>query len=113
MNKWNAKGFLKRAGAAASMMLMLCPVFSFSDASPASPKTFSTSQAAAEALLKASETNDTAALLQLFAPNGKDLLDSGDPAEDTRSRARFTELAHKKMRVVPDPSEPVKIFILV
>jgi len=113
ISEWGMKGFLKRVGIAAGVTVMLWSAVTFSDASPAGPKTFSTAQTAADALLKASETNDTAALLQLFAPNGKDLIDSGDPAEDAQSRARFTELAHKKMALVPDPADPAKIFISI
>jgi len=113
ISEWNVKQFLKCTGTAAWVTVLLWPAFTFAEASPAAPKTFSTSKAAAEALLKASETNDTAALLQLFAPNGKDLIDSGDPTEDAQSRARFTELAHKKMALVPDPADPAKTFISV
>ena len=111
--QWNAENVLKRAGAAALAAVLFCPVFSFSESSTAGPETFSTAKAAAEALLKASETNDTAALLKLFAPNGKDLIDSGDPAEDAQSRARFTELAHKKMALLPDPTDPSRLFVAV
>lgn len=113
INRWSAHKVLKCAGVAAGVTLMLCPVFSFADASPVGPKTFATSKAAADALVKASETNDTSALMQLFAPNGKDLIDSGDPAEDAQSRVRFTDLAHKKMALVPDPADPAKMFISV
>ena len=114
MKEWNMKVFLKRVGVAAWVTALLFHASSYSMASPADhPKTFSTAKDAAEALIKASEVNDTKALLLLFAPNGKDLTDSGDPAEDAQSRARFTELAHKKMALVPDPADPTKIFISV
>jgi hypothetical protein len=107
------KGLLKRTGIAASVVVMLWPAISYAESMPAGPQTFSTSQAAAEALIKASEINDTKTLLKLFAPNGKDLLDSGDPAEDVRSRTRFTELARMKMALIPDPADPAKVFISV
>jgi hypothetical protein len=114
MNESNVKGFLKRGGVAACVTVLLWPAVLFSDASPAadSPKTFSTSNEAAQALLKASEANDLGALLQLFAPNGKELLITGDTAGDAQARARFTDLAHKKMVLAPDPADPNKIFIL-
>jgi hypothetical protein len=87
---------------------------SISAAAPAmSPTAFASSEEAAQALIKASEANDTTTLLQLFAPNGKDLVETGDPAEDKQSRAQFAELAHKKMALVPDPASPDRIFISV
>jgi hypothetical protein len=105
--------FLKQAGLTASMAILLWPTVLFADAAPTSPKSFATAQDAANALVKASETNDTAALLLLFAPNGKDLIESGDPAEDAHARARFTESAHKKMTLVPDPEDKTKLFVSV
>jgi hypothetical protein len=114
MNAWNMKGFLKRAGVAAWVTVLFCPALSLSGPSPAdSPKTFATAKEAADALVKASEANDSGTLLQLFAPNGKDLIESGDPAEDTEARGRFAESAHKKMSLVPDPADPAKMFISV
>jgi len=112
--KFNVKRFFKRIGVVAWVTIMLLPVFSFSDASTADrPKTFSSSKEATEALIKALEANDTKALLQIFAPNGKNLTESGDLTEDAQSRARFIELAHKKTTLVPDPSDPTKIFISI
>jgi len=109
----NLKGFLKTVGIAALVAVALLPEFSFSDVSGAgAPKTFSTSKEAADALYKASEANDTTALLELFGPNGKDLIGSGEPAEDAQSRARFTELVRDKMTLAPDTADPTRIFIL-
>jgi hypothetical protein len=111
---WKMKKYLKYTGKAACMTVLLFPVLSFSDSSATdAPKTFPTAKEAADALVKASESNDTTALLQLFAPNGKDLIESGDPAEDARSRARFTALAHQKMILSPDPEDTAKLFVSV
>jgi len=114
MNEANVKGCFKRTGLAAWVAAMLLSASFISNASSAdSPKTFSSSKEAADALVKASQANDTKTLLLLFAPNGKDLIESGDPADDAQSRARFTAAAHKKMDLVPDPSDPNKIFVSV
>jgi hypothetical protein len=43
---------------------------------------FATPQEAAQALIAAAERNDTAAMLKLFGPAGKDIVLSGDAAED-------------------------------
>jgi hypothetical protein len=113
INIWSTKRVWKRAEMAALAAVLFCPAFSFSEVSPVGPETFSTAKAAADALVTASETNDTPALLRLFAPNGKDLIDSGDPAEDAQSRSRFTALAHKKMALLPDPADPSRLFISI
>jgi hypothetical protein len=77
------------------------------------PETFSSSTEAAQALVKASEADDTGAMMKLFAPNGKDLIESGDPAEDKANRARFAKAAAKKLALVPDPEDANKLFVTV
>jgi hypothetical protein len=94
-------------------MSLIWPDLAFSETSTSLPQTFSSAKAAADALVKASDANDTKTLLVLFAPNGQDLIESGDPAEDARARARFAVLAHKKLVLVPDPADPSKTFISV
>jgi hypothetical protein len=47
-------------------------------------RTFATPQEAVQATIDAAEHNDTAALLLLFGPDGKDILESGDPAGSSR-----------------------------
>src|SRR5260370_20909151 len=66
-------------------------------------KTFATPQEAAQALVDAAAANDAAALLQIFGPGGKDIVQSGDAAEDKASRAQFAALARQKMQVETDP----------
>ena len=59
-------------------------------------KGFTTPQLAADALIKAAESYDVPALLEIFGPEGKDLVASADPVRD-RSRAQeFVEKAHEK-----------------
>ncbi len=74
---------------------------------------FATAQEAAQALLDAAAKNDTAALLKLFGPAGRDIVESGDAAEDTAGRARFTELARAKMAVTPEPGNPNRATVIV
>ena len=74
---------------------------------PAAPKdgqrTFATPQEAVQATIDAAEHNDTAALLQLFGPAGKDIVESGDPVEDKDLRAEFARSAHEKLQIDGDP----------
>jgi hypothetical protein len=65
-------------------------------------KTFATPQEAAQALIDASANNDTAALLQIFGPGGKDIVQSGDAAADKERREQFAALARQKLQVEVD-----------
>jgi hypothetical protein len=67
-----------------------------------SQQTFSTPQAAAQALVAAAGRNDTADLLKLLGPGGKDIVESGDAADDKAARAEFAERALAKLKVEPD-----------
>jgi hypothetical protein len=69
-------------------------------------RTFATPQEAVQATIDAAEHNDTAALLLLFGPDGKDILESGDPAEDRDLRAEFARSAHEKLQIDADPLTP-------
>jgi hypothetical protein len=76
-------------------------------------QTFPTAEGAAEALVTAAGQNDTAALLKLFGPAGKDIVESGDAAEDKAGRAHFAELAHTKMKIAPEPRNPDRATLIV
>ena len=82
------------------------------DAQPAAQR-FATGQEAAQALVSAAAQNDTAALLKIFGPAGKDIVESGDAAEDKAGRARFADLARAKMEVVPEPGNPNRATVVV
>src|ERR1035438_7682604 len=78
-----------------------------------SQRTFATPQEAVQAIIDAAEHNDAAALLQLFGPDGKDILESGDPAEDKESRAEFVRSAHEKLQIDQDPGNPDRVTFAV
>ena len=65
-------------------------------------KTFATPQEAAQALVDAARGNDTAAMLRIFGPAGKDIAQSGDAAADKESREQFAALARQKMEAEVD-----------
>jgi Protein of unknown function (DUF2950) len=69
-------------------------------------QTFATLQAAIQATIEASEHNDTAALLRIFGPVGKDIVESGDPVQDRNDRKEFVKLAREKLQVNRDPANP-------
>lgn len=78
-----------------------------------SQRTFATPQDAVQATIDAAEHNDTAALLQLFGPAGKDIVVSGDPAQDKDLRAEFARSAHEKLQIDQDPFIPDRVVFTV
>jgi hypothetical protein len=76
-------------------------------------RTFPTPQEAVQAAIDAAEHNDTAALLQLFGPAGKDIVESGDPAQDKDHRAEFARSAHEKLEFDKDASTPDRVTFAV
>jgi hypothetical protein len=76
-------------------------------------QTFATPEEAGEALRVAAEHNDTAAMLKVLGPGSKDIVESGDPAEDKSGRAQFAERAHARMRVEVEPGNPDRAVVIV
>jgi hypothetical protein len=76
-------------------------------------RTFATPQEAIQATIEAAERNDSAALLQLFGPGGKDIVESGDPAQDKDLRAEFARSAHEKLQIDQDPLNPDRVEFTV
>jgi hypothetical protein len=78
-----------------------------------SPKTFDSADAAAQALIDATEKDDVAALAAIFGPGGKPVLTSGDAQQDQKERAEFARLARDKHQLEPDPlNAAVKILAI-
>jgi hypothetical protein len=80
---------------------------------PVKQRTFDTPQQAAEAAVSAAEKDDVAAMLEIFGPDGKDLVSSGDAVRDKNDRARFAQKAREKMQVSTDPSNPKRATLSV
>jgi hypothetical protein len=78
-----------------------------------SQRTFASAQQAIQATIAAAEHNDAAALLQLFGPDGKDILESGDPAQDNELRAEFARSAHERLQIDEDPTNPDRVTFAV
>ena len=74
-------------------------------APPASQRGFATPQEAAHALADAAESNDTAALIKILGPDGKDIVSSGDATEDKSGRAQFARMAAEKLQIRQDEAD--------
>jgi hypothetical protein len=68
-----------------------------------SGKAFDTPQQAAEALIKAAEAGDLPGMVEIFGPDGKDLVSSADPVQDKSRATAFAAMAREKEAVVIDP----------
>ena len=93
-------------------LTLILAVAGLLSAQQAAERSFATPQEAAQALVAAAGQNDTAALLKLFGPQGTDIVQSGDPAEDKDSRAEFARRAGEKMEVQIEPSNPNRAVII-
>ena len=65
---------------------------------------FETPEKAAQALIDAAAGNDAGAMLNLFGPAGKQIVESGDAAEDQHMRERFAARAKTQMRIEIEPA---------
>jgi hypothetical protein len=75
--------------------------------------TFATPEEAIHAVGDAAEHNDTAALVKLFGPGGKDLVQPADDAGAREDRANFVRMLHQKMRIDRDPTNPNRVTLCV
>lgn len=81
--------------------------------STVSQESFATPQWAADALIKAATEYDTAALLKIFGPDGKDFIASADPVQDKKYAAAFVAKAREKTSVTTDPNNGSRAILSV
>src|ERR1035438_1128416 len=74
-------------------------------------KTFSSPEDASNALVTAAQSNDEKAMLDILGPDGKQIVSSGDEAEDTESRANFVQKYQQMHRLVKEPDGNTVLYI--
>ena len=74
-------------------------------------KTFSSPEDASNALVTAAQSNDAKALLDIFGPDGKQIVSSGDDTEDAESRANFVRRYQEMHRLVKEPDGNTILYI--
>ncbi len=84
-----------------------------SASAPSAQKAFDTPQQAAAALIEAAERYDGPALLEIFGPEGKDLLPAADPVQDRNTVEAFAAKAREKHTVYLDPKTPERAVLIV
>jgi DUF2950 family protein len=76
-------------------------------------RAFDNAQQAAEAMILAAQNDDVPALIEIFGPDGKDFVSTGDDVQDKNARASFAALAKEKMHVDIDPHNPKRATLSV
>jgi hypothetical protein len=74
-------------------------------------KTFSSPEEASNALVAAMQNNDEKTMLDILGPDGKQIVSSGDEAEDAQSRAHFVERYQQMHRLVKEPDGTTVLYI--
>ncbi len=74
-------------------------------------QSFSSASEAAQTLVEAVKKNDQAALLKVLGPDAKDLISSGDDAEDKNDRSQFLHKYRQMHRLVTEPDGTTTLYI--
>ncbi|MFZ0797211.1 MAG: DUF2950 domain-containing protein [Terriglobales bacterium] len=74
-------------------------------------KTFSSAEEASNALVTAAQNNDEKAMLEILGPGGKQIVSSGDEAEDAQNRANFVQRYQEMHRLVKEPDGTTILYI--
>jgi Protein of unknown function (DUF2950) len=74
-------------------------------------KTFSSAEEASKALVEAAQNNDEKALLEILGPGSKQVVSSGDDAEDRENRANFVKRYEEMHRLVKEPDGTTTLYV--
>jgi hypothetical protein len=74
-------------------------------------KTFASPGEAAQAMIAAAKADNTDALLQIFGPEGKELISSGDDVADKNSRNNTAQRYEQLHRLVREPDDTVTVYM--
>ena len=80
---------------------------------PVAQLTFSTPQAAVDALIQALSDYDVPELMKIFGPEGKQVVASADPVRDKNLGVAFANGARQKTSIQPDPENPNRQILVV
>ena len=74
-------------------------------------KTFSSAEEASKALFTAAQSNDEKMMMGILGADGKEIVSSGDEAEDAQSRANFVAKYQEMHRLVKEPDGTTVLYI--
>lgn len=84
-----------------------------SAATVSGPMPFDTPQAAASALVAAAANYDLPKLLEVFGPQGRQLVSSADPVQDKKSALAFASAARTKLSIAIAADQPDRAVLVV
>ncbi len=94
------------------VVLVLMGCFAIrSVAQQAGQKTFKSAEEASEALFKAAQSNDEKAMVDILGADGKQIVSSGDAAEDMESRANFVAKYEEMHRLAKEADGSTVLYI--
>ena len=93
-----------------AILVTLCLSLS-STAQQPGQKTFSSAEDASNALVAAAQNNDEKAMLDILGPDAKNIVSSGDEAEDAENRANFAQKYQEMHRLVKEPDGTTTLYI--
>src|SRR5205085_5346809 len=79
----------------------------------AKARTFATPQAAVDALIEAAEKFDTSALEAILGPEGRDIIQTGEPVRDREQAAAFAALAREQKSIAIDRRTARRAFLSI
>jgi hypothetical protein len=103
--------FCRVSQLAATAVLLIACMSGHSTAQQQGQKTFSSAEEASSALVTAAQNNDEQALLEIFGPEGKEVISSGDAVEDVESRATFVKRYQQMHRLVMEPDGTTTLYV--
>jgi len=74
-------------------------------------RTFSSPEEASNALVKAMQSNDEKAMLDILGADARQIVSSGDEIEDAQARANFVERYQEMHRLVKEPDGTTTLYI--
>lgn len=77
------------------------------------PERFATPQQAAQAMVEAAGNFDVTRLAKILGPDGRDIILTGEPAQDRQTALAFAAEARLKQNVSMDPKSSNRAFLLV
>jgi hypothetical protein len=98
-------------GLAAAVILLTGCLPTRCEAQQAGQKTFSSPEEASQALAAAAQSNDEKAMMEILGPAGKQLVSSGDDAEDAQNRANFAQRYQEMHRLLKEPDGTTTLYI--
>lgn len=92
-----------------SLVMALAPASAAAQQS--GQETFASAGKASHALVAALKADDESTLLKILGPDAKEVVSSGDPAEDKDNRAEFVKKYEQMHRLVTEPNGETTLYI--